>query len=454
MTKRVWAGACAYFIVFSLLGADRYIAHRSAQDFGIFYQSIAGAFSGFSNTIEGANHFTVHFSPILLLFAPLLWMTHSGLPLVLVQAAANACVAPALYLIARRRVDERAALGIASIAFFYPPLWGVTFTDFHENGLVAATIVWLLYALDARKYRRAAVFAFVALCIKEDQALFLAILCVAAFLYFRRTAEPAGARWSLWTGAFSLLTFAAYFAVVREYAGAIGTWHPVVFYTVTQPAAVVTPLRGLTDRLGYVFLAFAPLVFVPFRLRILLLAVAPFAEVLLSRAPVTYTMGQHYAAVWIPYVLVAFVLGACDLQNRKPLRARAAMRAAFTICAVILLVANPLHPKYFLRIPQSKDRQLDAFIATLPAKIDVGTQEEAYTHMGFYPNATLGMERFPQYALFDWNYPDSNWVIRDGAKMRAALAAGRYKIARSNDGIVLYERVGPKPARPAYGPVW
>ena len=454
MLKRVWAAAGIYFAVFSLLGTDRYIAHRSAQDFGIFYQSIASAFSGFSNTIEGANHFTVHFSPILVLFAPLLWLTHSGLPLVFVQAAANACVAPALYLIARRRVDERAALATASIAFFYPPLWGVTFTDFHENGLVAATIVWLLYALDARNYRLASLFALVALCIKEDQGLFLAVACVAAYRYFRHSGEPGGARWALWTGVFSIAIVVAYFTIVRPHAGAAGAWHPTVFYTVTQPAAVVSPLRGLADRLGYVLLAFAPLAFVPFRSRVLLLAAAPFAEVLLSRAPVTYTMGQHYAAVWIPYVLVAFVLGACDLQNRNPAQARRTLRAAFAICAVILLIANPLHPRYFLRVPQNRDRQLDAFIGTLPKSIDVGTQEEAFTHMGFYRNATLGMERFPQYALFDWNYPDSNWVIRDGTKMRAALAAGRYKVARSSDGIVLYERVGPPPARAPSGPVW
>ncbi len=455
MLKRAWWGALAYFVLFSMLGADRYLAHRSAEDLGIFYQSIASAFSGFSNTIEGASHFTVHFSPILYLFAPLLWLTHSGLPLVFIQAAANACVAPALFLIARKRVEERAALWIASVAFFYPPLWGVTFTDFHENGLVPATIVWLLYALDARKFVAASLLAIAALCIKEDQALYLVILGAFAFFYFRRRGERAGQRWALTTAGLSVVAFLAFFALVRPLAGATGAWHPAVFYTVTKADAGVTPLQGVAARLGYLLLAFAPLAFVPLRSRFALLAVAPLAEVLLSRAPVTYTMGQHYAAVWIPYVLVAFVLSACDLQVRSPSAARIALRAAFTVTAIILCVANPMHPGYFLRVPRAKDAQLDAFITSLPRNIDVGTQEEAFTHMGFYRGATLGFEQYPQYALFDGNFPDSNWVIRDGEKIKAAVAAGRYKVVRTQDGITLYERVGPKPRDAlASSPAW
>jgi len=443
--RRIWLGSLAYFFVFFLLGADRYLAHRSAEDLGIFFQTIASAFSGFSNTIEGASHLTVHFSPILYLFALPLWITHSALPLVAVQAAANACLAPALYLIARKRIDERAAAWIASIGFFYPPLWGVTFTDFHENGLVPATIAWLIYALDARKFKLAFAFALVALCIKEDQAVFLAFLAVLSLIDYWREGDTAGKTWALLTIASSAAAFIGFFTIVRPLAGAHGGWHPAVFYTHTKASAITTPLRNLTDRLGYLVLAFAPLAFLPFRSSFLILSVPAFSEVLLSRAPVTYTMGQHYAAVWIPYVLVAFVAAACELQTSNPGVARRALRYSYAACAIILLIANPLHPKYFLRMPRVADTQLDQFIAGLPHDIDLGTQEEAFTHMGFYPSATLGMEEYPQYALFDWNYPESNWVMRDGPKIKTEVSHGGYRVVRSENGIVLYERIGPKP---------
>ena len=444
--RRIWLACLAYFLVFFFLGADRYMAHRSAEDLGIFFQTIASAFSGFSNTIEGASHLTVHFSPVLYLIAPLVWVTHSALALVAVQAAANACVAPALFLIARKRVPERAAAWIAAVAFFYPPLWGVTFTDFHENGLVPATIAWLVYALDARKFRLAFLFVLLALCIKEDQAVFLAFLGCMSLIGYARKGDAAGRTWAFVTIASSAVAFLGYFTIVRPLAGAHSGWHPAVFYTQTQASALTSPLRNLTDRLGYLLLALAPLAFLPFRSSFLILSLPPFAEVLLSRAPVTYTMGQHYAAVWIPYVLVAFVAAACDLQKAHPLATRNALRFAYSVCAIVCVFANPLHPKYFLRVPQVADTNLDRFIGTLPKSIDVGTQEEAYTHMGFYPGATLGMEEYPQYALFDWNYADSNWVIRDGPKIKSDVARGRYRVVRSQDGIVLYERIGPKPA--------
>ncbi len=302
-------------MIFSALGIDRYVAHRSAEDFGIFFQTIASAFAGFSNTIESASHFTVHFSPILYVLSPLVWATHSALPLIVVSAACNATVAPALFLIARRRVPERCALAIAALSFLYPPLCGITFADFHENSLVVPAVTWLLYALDARKFGLALLFAVLALAIKEDQAVFIGLLAIAALWYFAARGERRGVSAALVMLGCAVIVFAGYFLVVRPLAGAHEPWHPLVMYSPVQPQ---TPslIQGIADRAGYLVLAFLPLLFLPFLSRALVLAIAPFAEVLLSRAPVTYTMGQHYAAVWIPYVLVAFTLGACRVYQR------------------------------------------------------------------------------------------------------------------------------------------
>jgi uncharacterized membrane protein len=455
MLARIWLGSGLYFIVFGLLGADRYVAHRSAEDLGIFFQTIASAFAGFSNTIEGANHFTVHFSPILYILAPAVAWTHSALPLVLVSAAANATVAPALFLIARKRVPEPAAIAIAAVALIYPPLCGVAFADFHENSLVVPTITWLLYALDARKFPLALCLALLALTIKEDEAIFVASIAAAAGFSFARRGDRKGVGYAAAMFGSALIVFVGYFAVVRPLAGAHGGWHPTVLYTSTQPEAQTSLLRGIADRLGYLLLAFVPLAFLPLGSRLVLLAILPFAEVLLSRAPVTYTMGQHYAAVWIPYVLVAFTLSACKLYGRNLPAERRALLACYALALIIFAVANPLHPRYFLRWPEARDAQLDAFLNALPRTIEIGTQEEAYTHMGFFPWATLGIERYPQYALFDWRYPDSNWIVRDGPRIRSERVRGRYRLVRAQDGIELYERIGPKPSGlPATSPAW
>jgi uncharacterized membrane protein len=75
--RSVWLATVAYALVYFALGWDRYATYHSGSDLGLFTQSIASAFAGFSNTTEGGNHFTFHFSPLLFVCAPLLLLTRS-----------------------------------------------------------------------------------------------------------------------------------------------------------------------------------------------------------------------------------------------------------------------------------------------------------------------------------------------------------------------------------------
>jgi len=187
---------------------------------GLFVQTIASAFRGFSNTLEGTSHFAYHFSPILYLCAPLLWVSHSALALVGVQAVATALIAPALYAIARKRTGDGSAAALACIALLYPPLQGVTFTDFHEAAFAPAAVAWLLWALDARRFGIAALLLASVLCIKEDQAPAMAFLGVAGCAYFGRRGERAGVAFCAAAVAAACAVFWGFFAVVRPLAGA------------------------------------------------------------------------------------------------------------------------------------------------------------------------------------------------------------------------------------------
>ncbi|MBD5657467.1 MAG: DUF2079 domain-containing protein [Candidatus Eremiobacteraeota bacterium] len=448
----MYATGALYAIAFFALGCDRYIAHRSVEDLGIFVQSLATAGHGFTNTIEGQSHFAVHFSPTLYLFAPFLQFAHSPLLLVAVQAIAGALVAPPLFYMARKRAGDDVALGVAGVALLYPPLAGVTFTEFHENGLVPAATLWFLCALDARKWRAALALTFVTVGLKEDQSVIIAWLGTFAFIRARRTSDRDGERMALALIAIALAAIPLYFGLVRPLAGARGPWHPLVFLHVADPTADIGFTRAILDRLGYVALAFAPLLLLPFRSHLLILAVPGFAETLVSRAPVTYTMGQHYAAVWIPYVLLAFADATCAIAANRPHRTQRLLIACAALCATMYLIANPLHPKYFLRAYQPRDAHLDHFLTTLPPQLDVGTQEEIYTHLGFDRRATLGIECLPAYALFDFDYPDSNWVIRDGPLLKTLVTQHRYELMRADGAIKLFARIGPTGRAPGAPP--
>lgn len=428
----------AYAVLFFVLGIDRYATFRAGADLGLFTQSIASAFHGFSNTIEGGSHFSFHFSPILYLCAPVLWLTRSPLALVAIQAVATALIAPALYLIARKRTSDGGAAGLACIALLYPPLQGVTFTEFHELGFLPAAVAWLLWAIDARRFGIVAVMLAVTLAIKEDQAIAMAFLGVVGGVYFARRGERDGVIFSVAAVVASAAVFSAYFTIVRPLAGAGGHWVPSHFYAWYGYERGLPFGSQIGERTTYVLEAFVPLAFIPFRSRALLLALPGFVEVLASREPMMYTMGQYYAALWVPYVLVAFVLaGAQLLSSQTGVRW---VRASLVLCSIVLAFFSPLHLGHYLRLPNTQDAATNAVIAQIPQSASVGTYDEIYAHLGFYPHAQLGLRGDPEYVLFNESFTSPVWSGRMRPLLDREIMQGRYHLMLQTHGVLLYER--------------
>ncbi len=438
---KIWLGAGLYAAVFFALGANRYQTYHSGADLGLFTQSIASVFHGFSNTVEGGSHFTVHFSPILYLCAPLLLATRSPLSLIALAALAGGLTGPPLFLFARRRMPENLALGVAAVGLLYPPLAGVVFADFHENVFAPALTLWLIWAVDARRFRLAALFLVLCLGVKEDQSLILACAALFAYAYFARAREPAGMRFAGAAFVLSLVTFFAFFAVVRPLAGASEAWSPLHFYAWQNTAeAGSTPWYSI-GRPAYFLEALLPLAFVCLLSPLFLLALPGFAECLFSHDSVTYTMGQHYAAPWIGYVLASFALGVARLDVQQVRRAVWAVRAAAILSLANLAFASPTHWGHYLGARSAHDRLVDRELAALPPALEVGTHDELFAHLGLDPNASLGLGRTPRAVLIDRNDATSFWVERLLPLLQQEVAEGRYRLVRDVDGVERFERV-------------
>ncbi len=430
----VWGAAALHATIFFALGVDRYLTHHSLVDFGVFTQVTASAFSTFSSTWEGVTHWGVHFSPILLLCAPFVIATHSGLALTAIAAVAIALAIPAVYLIARRRASANLALLVAAVAFLYPPMAALDFTDFHETVFEPAAALWLLWAIDGRRWPAAYAFAAILLAVKEDQAIILGVIGIAAIVLFGRRNERAGVRFGAVTLAASLAVFVGYFIAVRHIPGALAPHETARFYGWSWRQVTTWGVHTLPDRAGYLLLALLPLAFVPLRSPIALLAVPGLAECVLSREIGPFTPGSHYAGAWIPYLLAAFATTAPRL--------RAGWAAASVVlCVLNFAVADPLHPGYFLGRPGTRDSRLNATLSRLPADASVGTQEEAFTHLGFDPNAQIGLENEPEYALLDDEYPSSVALAWTENELRPLLVKGCYRLIERDGGIRLYQRV-------------
>lgn len=435
-----WIAAAVYAALYFSLGILRYGAHRNFVDLGIFAQTAASAFGCFCNTVEGS-HWAVHFSPILYLAGALLRVWHSAIALVALQSVAGALTIPPVYALVYRYTDSRAARLAAFLVFFYPPLAGVIFNDFHENGFAPAAIAWLFWAYDGGNVIATFVFAAVALSIKEDQAAFLCIGGILGFIRYRGT-WPRGPL----AAAIAVLSAAVllkFFLLIQPAAAAHAHWAPTRFYHWTAHDLTSLP-AGILMRIGFVLLAFVPLLFLPFRVSAGWLLAAPLAEVLLSRDATTFSTGSHYAGAWCGYAFYAFAVALRPIYARDPVRVRRILAWCIGLGLVEFAVANPLHPGYFLHLRSARDAHLDAFLKTLPRDAGVATQEEAYTHLAATdPNATV----LPETAqgriqsceiLTDTDFPESPRLVESAPLLRSLVQSGVYRVAQRDGGITLY----------------
>lgn len=418
------------------LGWVRYADHRNFVDLGIFAQTAASAFGCFCNTVEGS-HWAFHFSPVLYLAGALMQLWPSALTLVGLQAVGGALTVPPVYALVCARADRRIARLAALVVALYPPLAGVIFNDFHENGLAPAAIAWLLFAFDSGRTAWTIALTLLAIGVKDDQALFVAVAGVIGVFALRHDRQRM--RLALFAAIAGAAVFAGYFWLAHPHsAGRFYAWTP-------QDARALVP-DGILQRAGFIVLAFAPLLFLPLRTPAIAIAAAPLAEVLLSRMSTTYTIGSHYAGAWIGWVLYAFALGIASLWRRSPHHAYRALYWCIGLCVAEFAAADPLHPGFFLHARSARDVALDRFLHALPHDASVATQEEAYTHLAATdPRAAVLPETpdEPVHAcliLTDRDFPHSPRLVESRALIARLVRDGAYRIAARSGGITLYTK--------------
>ena len=318
-------------------------------------------FSGFGDTPEGGSHFLHHFSPLLYLCSPFLLLFRSPVALIAIQACAGAAVAPAIFLMVRKRAGTRLALLAAIVTLLYPPLVGVTFTDFHENGFAPAAIVWLAWAIDARKWRLGALFVAIALAIKEDEALD-AHRAGCGIRVCGEAARRCGTV-PLCRGHGNrevLRCWRCSSSIVRPLVGGHDTWFALGY--ITNAEAHQDGIAAVAGRLSFLLEALVPLCFVPLFGRWALLLVVPGAD-------------RSALVALVDHVHDGPALRRCvDRRDARRVRGharadRARSRAESSVhatgdridrdlCVRTLSLASPTHWKHYLAPVNAHDRTL------------------------------------------------------------------------------------------------
>ncbi len=101
-------------------------------------------------------------------------------------------------------------------------------------------------------------------------------------------------------------------------------------------------------------------------------------------------MGMHYTLLWVPWIVLAAAWTLVRLAERSQGAAIVWWRVAMTLCAIVLIAFNPMHPLHYLVIePWQHSADATRALACVPRGAPVATHDEWFTHEALaFPRST------------------------------------------------------------------
>lgn len=187
-SSRLWPAAASmlavlFFAFISVWTVCRiYTFSTPAYDFGIFSQmfhSIKETGRPLTTLERGGllSHFAVHVSPIYYLMLPFYLLFPCPATLQVLQALVMALAVHPLWKLAKHRGLSAPLCTIVCAGLLcFPAFAGGAGYDLHENCFLTVLLLWLLCFIDRDRPLPAAVFAVVTLLVKEDAAVYVAVI--------------------------------------------------------------------------------------------------------------------------------------------------------------------------------------------------------------------------------------------------------------------------------------
>ncbi|MFC8454745.1 DUF2079 domain-containing protein [Kitasatospora sp. NPDC057223] len=426
-------------LLFAAYGAVAVLRHLRLEtagfDLGIFEQGVRG-YAGFEAPVaplKGAG-FDLrgdHFSPVLIMLAPLYRVFPSALTLLLAQAALFAVSVMPVARFAVEVADRRlgALLGLAYGLSW--GLWAAVEFDFHEVAFAVPVTALAVTALARDRTAAAVRWALLLLLVKEDQGLLVA--SVGGYLAVRGRRLPG----AVLIGAATVATAVAVLLAVPAYS-------PYGLYTYATEgswnggaplARLLLPgVKGLT-----VLALLAPTLFVALRSPLCLLAVLPLVARFWSVNPAYWGTTEHYNATLVPVFFVAMLDGVR--------RSRRGVRAAVVLA---LPVAVAMFPMPSLQLPGAQDRAVRSTLSAVPDGASVAASNRLAPQLTGRCTVSLFPFLSPPDRPGPWSRPVAGWVVAfdrpddfplPAAQQRDALAelpAAGYRVVASGGGVTVY----------------
>lgn len=356
----------AYTVSFSAVSLIRYRSFSfHDMDLAVINQNIYNASQGVLVSPEyGIPGFlSGHKWFIIFLLLPL-YVLFPGPPLLLVlQSAALALGAGAVFLLARKMLNPRLGLAMAFAYLLYPALQFVNLFEFHPIAFATPLLLFAFYYLQSRRWGWYLVFVALSLSVREDVPIAVFALGVYALIIAGR--DQTANFWRRWRwGLVPLISALIWFYVcesliprlvavptpvrspemVESFFGWLGASPVQIISTlVTRPGYVLSGVLT-TSKLAYIWQLLSPVSLLPlFSPAGLVMVLLSMTEGLLSERFTHFSIHYQYSSIITPMVFASAVLGLRNLMKWRPLRAQGNYLAA-AIVLISLLTAWSFGP--------------------------------------------------------------------------------------------------------------
>lgn len=134
------------------------------------------------------SHFKIHASYIFYLLLPFYKIFRSPITIHIAHSVFVIGGVIPLFLIAKKRNITGLPLALVGIAYcFNTGLIGPSYFFFHENSFLPTLLMWLLWAIDNKKYIMFYIMSALVCIVKEDAPLF--VICIGLYMFFEQKGE-------------------------------------------------------------------------------------------------------------------------------------------------------------------------------------------------------------------------------------------------------------------------
>jgi uncharacterized membrane protein len=399
------------------------------------------------------------------LFLPIYALVPRAETLLVIQSLFIGFGAVPLFLFARRHLSPWMATLLCLSYLCYYPMHGASFSEFQAVPLTAFFVFVAAWAVDAKRYRILALAVVIALSMREDVAVGIAVF--GAFLLLSGYRPLPGL--VIASSAVAYFLFLRFY--VMEEAGS--WWFPNMYkdlwadgekgFRSVIRTALTNPLFTLSKilvekKILYVLHLLVPIAFLPARRWYLWAAFAPGAmlTLLVTNYDPPISFSFHYVMHWAPYLFLAAVIYLSAVRKeRSPVRAYAAL-AAVIASSLVLTYNFGAFPRRegsfkggfnkiefsYSEVEAARYARLMELVKDLPPDAPIAATEKIGPHIS--SRVTLyAMRNGPQTADFIVASSRELKLSKTKPHLKDALESGRYGVIRRSGDFALMKRGAP-----------